>query len=206
MLVTEPVPDVLEELGWTGGECISTARAYLHYFRTTPDGRIAFGWGGGRLACGGRLGGRIQNDPEIADRLRADLVRLFPALEGHRVEASWGGPVDVSPDRLPVLGTLPDGCTHYIYGFSGNGVGPSHLAGRILASMAIDSRDELTSLPIVEPPETRVPPEPLRYIGGSAVRAALLRKERREDEGAGSDPLTDLVVAMPRLLGIHVGR
>ena len=206
MLITEPVPDVLEQLGWTGGECISTARTYLHYFRTTPDGRIAFGWGGGRLACGGRLGGRIQHDAEISDRLRADLVRLFPALEGRRIEATWGGAVDVSPEGLPVLGTLPDGRTHYVYGFSGNGVGPSHLAGRILASMALDSSDELTSLPIVEPSEPRVPPEPLRYIGGSAVRAALLRKERREDEGAGADPLTDLVVEMPRLLGIHVGR
>lgn len=206
MLVTEPVPDVLEGLGWTGGECISTARTYLHYFRTTPDDRIAFGWGGGRLACGARLGGRIHDDPEVAERLRTDLVRLFPALEGRRIEGTWGGPVDVSPERLPVLGTLPDGRTHYVYGFTGNGVGPSHLAGRVLASMALDSRDELTRLPIVEPPQPRVPPEPLRFIGGSLVRAALLRKERREDEGSPADPLTDLVVEMPRMLGIHVGR
>jgi len=206
MLITEPVPDVLEQLGWSGGECISTARTYLHYFRTTPDDRIAFGWGGGRLACGARLGGRIQEDPETTDRVHADMVRLFPALEGRRVAAAWGGPVDVSPERLPVLGTLPDGRTHYVYGFTGNGVGPSHLAGRILASMALDSRDELTSLAILEPSETRVPPEPLRYIGGSLVRSALLRKERREDEGAAVDPLTNLVVEMPRWLGIHVGR
>ncbi len=206
MLITEPVPDVLEELGWEGGECISTARTYLHYFRTTPDDRIAFGWGGGRLACGARLGGRIDDDPEVGKRLRADLVRLFPALEGRRITGAWGGPVDVSPDRLPVLGTLPDGRTHYVYGFTGNGVGPSHLAGRVLASMALDSRDELTSLPIVEPPRTRVPPEPLRYVGGSLVRSALLRKERREDAGSPADPLTDLIVDMPRRLGIHIGR
>ena len=48
MVVTEPVPDVLEEIGWTGGECITDSRMLLHYFRTTRDGRIAFGWEAGR--------------------------------------------------------------------------------------------------------------------------------------------------------------
>src|SRR5439155_10072136 len=47
IVLTEPVPDVLEELGWTGGESISDSRHLVHYFRTTRDGRIAFGWGGG---------------------------------------------------------------------------------------------------------------------------------------------------------------
>ena len=46
IVITEPVPDVLEEIGWTGGECITDSRAMVHYFRTTPDGRIAFGWAG----------------------------------------------------------------------------------------------------------------------------------------------------------------
>ena len=54
MVVTEPVPDVLEEIGWTGGENIHDCRTLLHYFRTTPDGRIALGWGGGRMGVGGR--------------------------------------------------------------------------------------------------------------------------------------------------------
>jgi hypothetical protein len=99
MLVTEPAPDLLEEIGWTGGECISTARTYLHYFRTTPDGRIAFGWGGGRVAYGARLGGRIEADDRVAERVRAGLLELFPGLRGRRIAAAWGGPVDVSPNR-----------------------------------------------------------------------------------------------------------
>ena len=40
IVLTEPVPDVLEEIGWTGGECITDGRTLLHYFRTTRDGRI----------------------------------------------------------------------------------------------------------------------------------------------------------------------
>ena len=54
MVITEPVPDVIEEIGWTGGENIHDCRTLLHYFRTTNDGRIALGWGGGRMGVGGR--------------------------------------------------------------------------------------------------------------------------------------------------------
>ena len=48
IVLTEPVPDVIEDIGWTGGEAISDGRTLLHYLRTTADGRILFGWAGGR--------------------------------------------------------------------------------------------------------------------------------------------------------------
>jgi glycine/D-amino acid oxidase-like deaminating enzyme len=206
MVVTEPVPDVLERVGWMGGEGVSTAGTYLHYFRTTPDGRIAFGWGGGRPAYGARLGGRVSSDPSVVERVRADLLGFFPDLRGRRVTHAWGGPVDVSPNQHPVVGSLAGGRVHYVYGFTGNGVGPAHLAGRILASLALDRRDQLTRLALVEPTHAPVPPEPLRYLGGTLVRAALLRKERREQAGLRVDPITRLIVEMPRRLGIHIGR
>ncbi len=50
VVLTAPAPDRLKEIGWTEGECITDARATVQYFRTTPDGRIAFGGGGGRVA------------------------------------------------------------------------------------------------------------------------------------------------------------
>ena len=81
IVLTEPVPDVLESIGWTGGEAITDARIFLHYFRTTRDGRIAFGWGGGQLAVGARLNGRIEVDPRVVEEIRRHLVDYFPALE-----------------------------------------------------------------------------------------------------------------------------
>ena len=95
---------------------------------------------------------------------------------------------------------------HYAYGFTGNGVGPSHLAGRILAALALEQRDELTRLPLVEPAHAPVPPEPVRHVGGRIVRAAMLRRERREDAGLKPGLLTELVTEMPGRLGIHIGR
>src|SRR5262249_49622815 len=43
VVLTEPVPQLLDEVGWTGNEAIADARMFLHYFRTTPDGRVLMG-------------------------------------------------------------------------------------------------------------------------------------------------------------------
>ncbi|MFL5982551.1 MAG: NAD(P)/FAD-dependent oxidoreductase, partial [Gaiellaceae bacterium] len=37
VVLTEPVPELLAEIGWTGGEAIVDGRMFLHYFRTTND-------------------------------------------------------------------------------------------------------------------------------------------------------------------------
>ncbi|HEV2813044.1 MAG TPA: FAD-binding oxidoreductase [Solirubrobacteraceae bacterium] len=207
IVLTEPVPDVIEDLGWTGGEAITDGRALLHYFRTTRDGRIAFGWAGGRLAMGARLGGRVEIDPAVAAAAHEHLLRMFPALRGRRLTHAWGGPIDIAPSRMLTLGSLPSGRVHFAYGYTGNGVGPSQLAGRILASLALGRRDEWTALPLVDPPpDRRVPPEPLRWLGGSAVLAAMKRVEAAEERGERAGAATRFVAGLPRRLGITVGR
>jgi hypothetical protein len=115
----------------------------------------------------------------------------------------------VSPDHLPQIGSLPGDAAFFAAGFTGNGVGPSHLAGRVLAALALDRRDELTRLALVEPggrARVRVPPEPLRWLGGTAIRAAFRRAEDREDAGRPVGPLTRGVAGLPARMGVHVGR
>jgi glycine/D-amino acid oxidase-like deaminating enzyme len=206
IVLTEPVPDLLEEVGWTGGECITDCRTMLHYFRTTLDGRIAFGLGGGRISMGGRLRGRVEVDPEVvalaAERLRA----YFPGIERRRITHAWGGPIDVSPTHLPVVVPLAGGRSFAAAGYTGNGVGPSHMVGRTLASLALDRRDEHSRLPIVDPSPQRVPPEPFHWIGGSAIRAGIMSKEKAEDEGRTPSFIASAVAKVPELIGFHIGR
>ena len=204
IVLTEPVPDVLEELGWTGGEAIADARTLLHYFRTTPDGRIAFGWGGGRMGYGARRRPVLELDADAVERARRSLVRFFPQLAGRRITHAWGGPIDVSPTHLPVFGSR--GRVHHGYGFTGNGVGPSYLGGRILASLALDRRDDVSRLALVDPEPARFPPEPLRYLGGSAIRRALVATDAAADAGRRAGPVTSLVASLPRRLGLHLPR
>jgi glycine/D-amino acid oxidase-like deaminating enzyme len=204
-IVTEPVPDVLAEYGWTGGEAVIDRRALLHYLRTTPDGRIVFGWGGGRPAAGARLHGSVMHDPEALKRAAAHLVAMLPALRGRTIEAGWGGPIDITPTTLPSvvpLGPRVDAA----YGYTGRGVGPARLVGEILAARALGREDDCTRLPLVGPPRGSVPPEPVRWIGATTVRSALIRCDDAEADGRRAHPVSRFVADLPRRLGISVGR
>jgi glycine/D-amino acid oxidase-like deaminating enzyme len=206
IVLTEPVPELIEELGWTGGEAITDGRALLHYFRTTRDGRILFGWAGGRMAAGARAGGRMELDADVAEQAKADLVRFFPALAGRRVERAWGGPIDVSPTHLPAVVTLPGGRAWAAFGYTGNGVGPSHLAGRTLAALALGSRNGSAALALVDPPVRAVPPEPLRVLGAAVLRRALVRAESAAEQERRADPLSRALAALPERIGLHIVR
>jgi glycine/D-amino acid oxidase-like deaminating enzyme len=204
IVLTEPVPDVLEELGWTGGEAIVDSRTLVHYTRTTEDGRIAFGWGGGAMGFGGRLSTRLELDPGVIQRTRERVFRFFPQLRGREITHAWGGPIDVSPTHLPIFGSRSR--VHHGFGFTGNGVGPSYLGGEILARLALDRRDERTRLALVEPSRKLFPPEPFRYAGGSVIRRALIRKDAAEDAGRRPGAATAFVASLPRRLGLHLPR
>ncbi|MGH2723835.1 MAG: NAD(P)/FAD-dependent oxidoreductase [Actinomycetota bacterium] len=203
MLVTAPAPQKLEELGWTGGECICDARTALHYFRTTPDGRIAIG-GVGR-ARGLRVGPDYDYDERSLGWVRDGFHRIFPSFRDVPIEEGWGGPVDVSGTHHPWFGTAGPGTVHYAVGFTGNGVAPAHLAGRILAALATGADDPVTDLPMVNREPKRFPPRPLTAVGTSVVQAAILRKDRLEDAGRRPGALTRFLAGLPRRLGYSLG-
>ena len=158
VVLTEPAPELIEEIGWTGGEAIVDARMFLHYFRTTADGRVLMGSGSGPIGSGGRVDGRFSGDRPTAARAEAGLRRLLPGLAGARVERAWGGPIDVSADHLPFFATKPGTRIHYGAGYSGHGAGPSWLGGRILASLALGADDEWTRLPLAARHRSPAPP------------------------------------------------
>ena len=205
VVLTEPAPEQLTELGWTGGEAIFDARMFLHYFRTTNDGRVLMGSGTGPIGFGGRIDDRFSRDSPTAARAEAGLRRLLPGLAGVRVERAWGGPIDVSADHLPFFRTKPSTRIHYGAGYSGHGVGPSWLGGRILASLALGADDEWTRLPLATRHVPRLPGEPLRRLGGGIVRWAIMSCEAAEEEGRRPPLAARAGAALPRLLGMELG-
>ena len=198
MVATAPMQERLDQAGWTGGESISNCRLMVHYYRTTKDGRIAFGQGGHRHAFGGRVDDGFFGHGDGAERrLRTDLVRLVPYAAGVEVTHGWGGPIDRTIDGAPIFGRLP-GSVPIVYGvgYSGNGVAPCLTAGKILASSALGRDDEWSGCGLNRGVIGRFPPEPVRYLGGFVVRAAVKRKESREDVGRSVDPLTRRVAGL----------
>jgi len=206
VVLTEPAPHLLERIGWTGGEAIMDARMFLHYFRTTADGRVLMGSGSGPIGFGNRIGRRFTHDAATAGRAERGLRRLLPELAEARVTHAWGGPIDVSADQIPFVGTVPGARVHYAAGFSGNGVGPSWLAGQALASLVMRADDDWARLPLVDRRVARVPREPIRFAGGSLVRAAALAREEADEEGRRPALPVRLAADLPRALGMRLGR
>jgi putative aminophosphonate oxidoreductase len=181
--ITDPVPEALRNSGWRDGSCISDSRLMVHYYRTTRDGRIALGKGGGRLAYGTRIDSSFTGRSPIEAELIARLRLLYPFTAAVGVASSWTGPIDRTVDGLPFYTALGRPDLVCGAGYSGNGVGPSVLGGRILASLALGLDDEWAHCGLVRRPPRGMPGEPARYIGGNIVRNAVARKERAEDDG-----------------------
>ena len=205
VVLTEPVPELLEQIRWTGNEAVTDGRMFLHYFRPTPDGRVLMGSGSGRLEPGGRVGPGVLDDLAAQARAHAGLRALLPALADVRIEARWSGPIDVSADKLPRFGTVPGTRIHFGAGYSGNGVGPSWLGGQILASLALGAQDEWTALPLVDRPSRRLPPEPFRYLGGRLIRWGTLSSEEAVAAGRRPSAAVRAAAAIPRLLRMPIG-
>jgi glycine/D-amino acid oxidase-like deaminating enzyme len=203
IVLTAPAPDRIAAIAWTGGELISDLRQSLRYFRTTPDGRIAFGGGGGRASA--RIGDSFTHDRRAVAEAAQGFRRFFPSFADVPLEDAWGGPIDVSPTHLPSFGTLEPGNVHYALGYTGNGVAPSHLAGRVLADLATGAGTDLTRLPMVNAKPRTFPPEPLRSLGAAAVRRAIIAYDTAEEEGRRPHPLASVVAHLPRRLGYLLG-
>ena len=110
---------------------------------------------------------------------------MFPELAGTRIDAGWGGPINVSGLAMPFFGTLEPGNVHYGLGYTGNGVGPSHLGGKICASLAAHADDGFARLAVVTREPKRFPPEPLRSPGH--VRGQRGDPSQGRSRGGGRD-------------------
>lgn len=184
LVATAPIPERLDGLGWRGGQAVIEARHRIRVYRTTADGRITFGRGGGGLAFAGFVGPRFEASPAHAETTARHLRRAFPMLGDVPISHSWSAAVDLSPSGLPMFGRLgAQRNVAYGIGWSGFGVAPSLVGARILASLVLDSDDEWASSRLVERARERFPPEPIRFLGGQVVRAAVTAMERAEDRG-----------------------
>jgi glycine/D-amino acid oxidase-like deaminating enzyme len=184
IVLTDPVPDLAERIGWEGREAVMDGRRFLSYFRTTNDGRVLLGSATGSV-----------------ERAEQTLRTLFPALTDVRVARRWWGMIDISSDRFPFFGTIPGTRVHYGAGYTGNGVGPSWLGGQLLAALALG---EDVSSPLVRRHVPQLPPEPLRSLGTALVSRALLSLDEAENADARPSPVATFVAGLPQRLGLRI--
>uniref|UniRef100_UPI0023F2E13C NAD(P)/FAD-dependent oxidoreductase n=1 Tax=Paracoccus hibiscisoli TaxID=2023261 RepID=UPI0023F2E13C len=97
------------------------------------------------------------HDPRALRRIRARAEELIPAMAGARVQATWAGYIDSTPDGVPAIGETRVPGLVLAAGFSGHGFGIGPGAGEMIADMVTGTR------PALDPREYH----PDRFAGGS---------------------------------------
>ena len=132
VIATEPLShEVAAELLPQDMACCDQ-KAALDYFRLSADKRMLFG---GMCNYSGR-------DPQsITASLQPKMLNVFPQLESARIDYEWGGYIAISINRIPQFGRIK-GNTYYGQGYSGHGVAPTHLAGKMLADIVAGDSEQ----------------------------------------------------------------
>ena len=96
----------------------------VDYYRLSADKRMLFG---GRC----NYSGKVPNS--IKGAMLPRMQKVYPELEGVRIEYEWGGNIGIVVRRVPLLGRLADN-VFYAMGYSGHGVAPTHIAAEVMAN------------------------------------------------------------------------
>lgn len=123
VMVTEPLGARMPQALATDAAIYDTRFAF-DYYRPLQDSRMLWG---------GRISVRSRSPGDVARLLYADMLKVYPQLEGTRVEFAWSGLMSYGRHKMPQLGKLPNGIW-YGMGFGGHGVGPTSLAGDVLSA------------------------------------------------------------------------
>jgi gamma-glutamylputrescine oxidase len=120
---TEPLGDNRAKALIPSAAAVADTKFVLDYYRLSADGRLLFG------------GGETYGDRDVdnaAEIVRPHIERVFPQLQGVRIDFAWGGRLAITLPRLPHLGRLASN-VYFAQGYSGQGVAIATLAGKLMA-------------------------------------------------------------------------
>lgn len=132
MIGTEPLGEARARALLPTGLAVTDNQFILDYFRLTQDHRLLFG---GKCTYTGRT------PNHLAEAMRADMLRVFPQLADVKIAHAWGGHIDITVPRTPDFGH--EGPVYWAQGFSGHGLVPTAVAGRVLAEALLGRGDDL---------------------------------------------------------------
>lgn len=126
VMVTEPLGARMSEVLTTASAVYDTRFAF-DYYRPLPDTRLLWG---GRISV-------LDRSPEAVKRLLyRDLLKVFPQLEGVRIDYAWSGLMSYARHQMPQIGRIEEGLW-LAQAFGGHGVAPTTFAGEVLASALV---------------------------------------------------------------------
>lgn len=130
VMVTEPLGDRLDHCLHTRA-AIYDSRFAFDYYRALPDTRLLWG---GRISV-------LNRSPHSVQRLlTGDMLRVFPQLQGVRIDHAWSGLMSYARHQMPQIGGDGHGLW-WAQAFGGHGLAPTCAAGELLAA-AIGEGDD----------------------------------------------------------------
>jgi glycine/D-amino acid oxidase-like deaminating enzyme len=133
MAATEPLGEARARSLISGNEAVCDNQFILDYFRTSADHRLL--WGGKCTYLGG-------TPANLAEVMRADMLRVFPQLADVAITHAWGGHIDITVKRTPDWGHR-DRRVFWAQGFCGHGVVPTRAAARVVSAAVLGDTEEL---------------------------------------------------------------
>jgi gamma-glutamylputrescine oxidase len=130
VMASEPMGARLQDVIQTGAAIYDTRFAF-DYYRALPDTRLLWG---------GRIHVLDAPPKQVEQRLRADMLRVFPQLRDLKIERAWSGMMSYARHEMPQIGQSAPGLW-YAQAFGGHGLAPTCVAGEVIAE-AIANGDE----------------------------------------------------------------
>lgn len=165
IIITKPLPDDFwARFGWGNAELLGDLAHVYIYAQRTRDNRILFGGRGAPYQYQSRDAGDGHLDDGVATQLYRRLTELFPGYP-FEIECAWKGSLGVTRDWNPTVTFDDQRRQGWIYGFAGNGVGPTNLAARTMVDKILGHQTERTALPWSDFANPTWEREPWRWLG-----------------------------------------
>ena len=130
VMTTEPLGTRLYDC-LTSEAAVYDSRFAFDYYRPLADTRLLWG---------GRIAVRERSPEDVRRLLYRDMLRVFPQLQGVRIDYGWSGLMSYARHQMPQLGGDGKGLW-WAQAFGGHGLAPTTVAGELLAA-AIARGDE----------------------------------------------------------------
>lgn len=81
----------------------------------------------------------------VLEHLARGIVQMIPALQNANVLRAWAGTLEMTPDKIPILGAV-EGVQGYLLatGFSGHGFCLGPIAGKLMSELILDGAPSIS--------------------------------------------------------------
>jgi len=170
-------------IGWQNRESLASNRYTVEYLTRTADDRILFGSRGAPYVFGSKISDEQDRHAPTHARLQRSVIEWFPAVKDIKFTHHWGGPVAMPRDWMPSVSFDSSSRIALVYGYTGQGVSTSNLAGRLLAGLITGIPTGLETLPLAQRRSPNWEPEPLRWLAVRYLQNAFLRIDEAQENG-----------------------